>query len=299
MRLKTIFATILAIISLSSSLTVCASDGYFDDPQWNAYGEEYIRNDELLSKIAPIYVEDSSDPFSMVAFDKLQKLVSVTYDMCQHATWNETSVWDDAGCGNDRHVIEYCQNLGVFDWKTKDGLTPDHNARTYAMIKYVDSRVNDGAVDYSVKDWVAQFNNQNELLNGWNGNYPEQGLNTDTPYGYGLLVYGLDFKQADMVVVGKGQPANVQFGNYVSCYMVPIYYTEYDNEFKFNMYFDANNRLLNIVYVGEYSNGNQIIDPIDPGYYSGYPLNGVFVRLSYQAKKMPQFPACSVSYYIQ
>ena len=267
---------LVIIMNLGYYMTVKAdySPEFYNDPAWIAAGKEFMNtNDEALKK--PIFIaQDSSDPMSAVAIEKLQRLMMINDEFVEKCTWSEAGAYQDVEDGYERGLKNYFAYTD-YDWKTKDGqLVLDHNARIYPVIKYFDSRLNDGVADYDLKHWVAQFNNQNEIAAGWTDFVPEMKLNLDMPYAYGIAAYASSIKYEEQpIIIGKGEPCNVQFGPYVSAYSVTMTFQGSEEMFNepFKLYFDQNNRLLNIVRLDDWS--QELVIP-------------VFVwKLSYQAEK--------------
>lgn len=253
-RTRTVLAMgLVVIMNLGSCMTVKAdySSEFYNDPAWVAAGKEFMNtNDEAVKKTIFI-AQDSSDPMSAVAIEKLQRLMTINDEFVEKSTWSEAAAYQDVEGSYERGLKEYFSYID-YDWKTKDGqLVLDHNARIYPVIKYFDSRLNDGADDYDLKNWVAQFNNQNEIAAGWAYFTPEMKLNLDTPYAYGIAAYASSIKhQEQPIIIGKGEPCNVQFGPYVSAYSVPMTFQQFDEPYK--LYFDQNNRLLNIIRLDDW-----------------------------------------------
>ena len=267
---------LVIIMNLGYYMTVKAdySPEFYNDPAWIAAGKEFMNtNDEALKK--PIFIaQDSSDPMSAVAIEKLQRLMMINDEFVEKCTWSEAGAYQDVEDGYERGLKNYFAYTD-YDWKTKDGqLVLDHNARIYPVIKYFDSRLNDGVADYDLKHWVAQFNNQNEIAAGWTDFVPEMKLNLDMPYAYGIAAQASSIKYEEQpIIIGKGEPCNVQFGPYVSAYSVTMTFQGSEEMFNepFKLYFDQNNRLLNIVRLDDWS--QELVIP-------------VFVwKLSYQAEK--------------
>jgi len=264
-----------------------AADGFYDNADWKAYGAEYMINNDYISRMPTIVVDNPTDLYAVMASEKISKLVNVTNEMYRDGTWEEISVWVDAINGNDNELTEFIEYFNRYDWKTKDGkIISDHNARVYAMVKYFDNRVNDNYADYSIKGWCSRFENQNQIASNWTSFVPSvKTIGADTPYGYGLLAYAPYLKRAYTINVGKSYQTNVQFGNYISSYVVELAFEGISfHNIKLGAYFDSNNRLLNII----------LLPDSEDVEYCG--LNFVHNRLTYQAEKCPQYRAPRLYY---
>lgn len=257
-RIKIVLVNITAVsLAFCMPMVVHADYNWYDEPNWVAAGKEFMRTNERALRKPVFVAQDPTDPMSAVAIDTLQRLLAINDEFVEKCTWDEACAYYDLG-GGDYALNNFFEYVD-YDWKTKDGkLVLDHNARVYPVVKYFDSRLNDGAADYDIKNWVAQFNNQDEIALGWTNFIPESMNGLDVPYAYGIAVYASGLKNAATpVVVEKGHLSNVQFGSYVSYYSVLINFTSYGmSEKQFELFFDQNNRLLNIcckVYRGETS----------------------------------------------